>query len=90
MSVHIEGDGCWPDLDLEGKDIDAGIVTSVACLPQGMAGGTPSVSVLLTLPDGRRVLAQTSLALLLIACDAFVARHGDPRTAAAEAHDAKH
>lgn len=79
MRIHIDGDGCWPDLDLGGKDIDAGEVTSIACLPNGMSSGKPSVSVLLTLPDGRRVLAQTSLALLLTACGAFVAKHGDPR-----------
>jgi hypothetical protein len=44
-----------------------------------MTSGKPSVCVRVNLPSGRTLLAQTSLALLLTACDAFKAKVGDPR-----------
>lgn len=52
----------------------------VGGLPGGMASGKPSVAFCIPLPDGRVVIAETSLALLLTAGDALKARYGDPRT----------
>jgi hypothetical protein len=42
--------------------------------------GKPSVALGFELPDGRWVLAETSLALFLTAAEALRARYGDPRT----------
>lgn len=55
----------------------------VGALPGGMASGAPSVAFCFSLPDGRVVLAETSLALFLGAGDALKARYGDPRRTAA-------
>ena len=86
MTIILDGDKCWPDLTNQSGDgmadkvIDGGSIDAMACLPMGTSGGNPSVSVRINLPDGRVVIAQTTLALLLSAGDAFKARHGDPRT----------
>lgn len=53
----------------------------VGVLPAGMASGAPSVAICVPLPNGRVVIAETSLALFLTAADAFRARYGDPRQA---------
>lgn len=77
LPIHLDGDGCWPDL------VDEPVIETqkmeVAVLSQGMASGAPSVAVRVDLPDGRSVVAQTSLKLFLTAADAFKARYGDPR-----------
>jgi hypothetical protein len=52
----------------------------VGGLKSGMASGNPSVAFCFPLPDGRVVIAETSLALLLSAADALKAVHGDPRS----------
>jgi hypothetical protein len=84
MTIHLEGDNCWPDLQgadgLPGtKVVDGGNIDAIALLDGGMTSGKPSVCVRVNLPSGRTLLAQTSLALLLTACDAFKAKVGDPR-----------
>lgn len=43
----------------------------------GMRSGRTSVALRLDLPDGRTLIAETSLGLLLGAAKAFEARHGD-------------
>ena len=67
LNIVLDGDGAWPDL--QGKvGTDAVIDTQVhevCCLPGGMASGAPSVTFRINLPDGRVVLAQTSLRLFL-------------------------
>jgi hypothetical protein len=77
MTIHIDGDGCWPDLpprsDQPTEDIE------VACLSAGMLSGAPSVMIRINEADGRVALGETSLALFLQAADAFRARYGDPR-----------
>lgn len=47
-------------------------------LEGGMTSGKPSVAFLIDLADGKKVLAQTSLALLVSATRALVAKYGDP------------
>lgn len=51
----------------------------VAGLEQGTREGKPSVGIGFELPDGRVVLAETTLALFLTAADALKAAYGDPR-----------
>lgn len=70
----------WPDL--HGRDVihlanDTRI--EIAGLEGGMASGLPSVAMRLDLPDGRVVVAETSLVLFLTAADGLKARYGDPR-----------
>jgi hypothetical protein len=45
-----------------------------------MVSGKPSIAIRLDLDDGSSVVAETSLALFLMAADAFKAKYGDPRT----------
>lgn len=77
LSVLPHGDGAWPDL--AAKDVAHVQTFAVAGLPAGMASGAPSVMLRLDLPDGRVVLAETSLKLFLSAADALRVAHGDPR-----------
>jgi hypothetical protein len=87
MQIILEGDGIWrdlPALDRAGNLIAAmgeAAAWQLAALAGGMESGAPSVSLRLDLPDGRVVVTETSLALLLTAADAFKARYGDPREA---------
>ena len=81
LVVQVTGDGAWPDL--AGKEVigydEIMQPLQIAGLAGGLASGKPSVTLRVDLPDGRVVLAQTSLALLLTAADALRARYGDPR-----------
>lgn len=63
MASH---DGDAHDLVAEGKLIHLGADTVIELggLEDGMTGGKPSVAICFPLPDGRVVLAETSLALL--------------------------
>lgn len=74
-----DGDGCWPDL--AGKELiePAQGIINLAGLAGGMVSGKPSVGIRVNLPDGRVVIAQTSLRLFLTCADALKARYGDPR-----------
>jgi hypothetical protein len=49
---------------------------TIAVLPGGMDSGKESVSILIPLPDGRTVLAETSLQLFQATAKAFAARYG--------------
>ena len=73
LKVILDGDGCWPDL--VNKEV---MVThndiQVALLGGGMTSGKSSVSIRIDLPDGRSVVAETSLALFLAAAKAFSAK----------------
>jgi hypothetical protein len=85
MEIHLEGDGCWPDLPekaAQGKLIHVSNDAppfQVAALGGGMQSGGASVSFRFDLPDGTTVLVETSLALFLMAADMFRERYGDPR-----------
>ncbi len=76
LDVHVEGDKCWPDLEARRDDIIH--VTEhmeVAALSGGMVTGRPSVAFRIDLPDGRVVIAETSMRLFLSAADMFRARY---------------
>ncbi len=77
ISVILEGDGCWPDL--QDKKIIRAVGLQVATLWGGPKGGAPSVAFRIDLEDGRTVIAETSLKLFLTASDLFRAKYGDPR-----------
>jgi hypothetical protein len=75
--------GAWPDLKLRTEDIihlsNGAKPMQMAGLSNGMGSGAPSVAVRIDLPDGKVVIAETSLRLLLTAADILKARFGDPR-----------
>ncbi len=71
--IKLQGDGAWPDL--KGK-VGTDQVIHLAALSAGMTSGRPSIMLRFDLPDGRTVLAETSLRLLLTAAEAFRARYG--------------
>jgi hypothetical protein len=82
----MNGEGAWPDL--EGKIGSAAVIhlgndaqpIKVSVLEGGMSSGKASVMIRLDLPDGRTVLAETSLALFLTAAKAFEAKFPDTLT----------
>ncbi len=77
MNVILDGDGCWPDL--QDKKIIRAVGLQAAALRGGTREGSPSVAFRIDLEDGRTVIAETSLKLLLTASDLFRAKYGDPR-----------
>lgn len=83
LTIIVDGDGGLADIPRE-KIVDAtGLQFRIMAMPGGMAPSrAASVAVAIEMPDGRTLFAQTSLALLLTAADAFKAKHGDPRTGA--------
>lgn len=83
IRILLDGDRSMPDLAPGderiihlGNDAPPMWLTALA---GGMTSGKPSVMIRLDLPDGRIVMAETSLSLLLAAADAFRGRYGDPR-----------
>lgn len=81
LAIHLklDGDGAYPDLrDASDRIIHLGNDTSlgVSALSGGMTSGKPSVMLRIDLPDGRVVLAETSMALFLATADALRARYG--------------
>ncbi len=81
ITVSLE-EPAWPDLAekrdqltwLNGND-DAPI--QIGALEGGMVGGRPSVAIRIDLPDGRIVVAETSLRLFQMANAALLGRFGD-------------
>lgn len=79
LIVKMEGENAWPDL--RGKEVihlanDAEPI-QLAALAGGMKSGKPSVMFRFDLPDGRTVLAETSLAVLQCACAFLTGKFGD-------------
>lgn len=70
-------ESAWPDL--EADFIHTTEPIGVTALEKGMKSGKPSVAFRIKLPDGKYVIAETSLALFLTAADAIKIRYGDPR-----------
>ena len=76
LKILLEGDGALfhvRDRVVEGE------MTTILLLPGGMGSGRPSIGVVIETPDGKVVLGQTSLSLLLTAAELFKGKHGDPR-----------
>jgi len=75
IKLNLEGDGCWNDLkDKINTDqiiwMKDGVI-HIAALSKGMKSGKPSISIRLNLPDGRVVVAETSMQLFLTAAAAM-------------------
>jgi hypothetical protein len=79
LNVILE-EPAWPELRTRPPEDVIHITTpiSVAALEGGMESGATSVAIRLDLPDGRVVIAETSLALFLAAGRAIVARFPSP------------
>jgi hypothetical protein len=75
MKILMNAEGSLADVPPE-KVIHTTEPFTVACLPGGMSSGKESVSFLIPLPDGRVVMAETSLQLFQAAARAFAARYG--------------
>lgn len=60
----------WTDL---GADTTAGALERVGILPEGMESGRASVALVVRLPDGSAVIAETSLRLFRVAARAILA-----------------
>ncbi len=81
MKVILE-EPTWPDLAdkrdqltwLNGND---DLPIQIGALEGGMRGGAPSVAIRFDLPDGRIVVAETSLKLFQMANAALLGRFGD-------------
>lgn len=82
LTIILEGDGAWPDLYSEkpAKDLiflsNNAPAIQVAALDGGMVGGKPSIAIRIDLPDGKVVVAETSMRLFFEAAGAFWARYG--------------
>ena len=89
LHVIMDLEGAWPELEAKLRDGSAvwlgapeeeggrtGDMT-VGGLPRGMTSGNPSVAIRIDLPDGRVVVAETSLRLFLAAAAALRARYGE-------------
>lgn len=78
-ALHIiaDGDNAWPDLrDRMDTVIHITAPFAITALASGMTSGKTSVALRIDLPDGRTVIAETSLALLGAAVDTFRAKYG--------------
>jgi hypothetical protein len=78
MNIVLQ-EPAWPELRERTDVIHTTGPIGIAGLEGGMESGKPSVALRIDLPDGRVVLAETSLSLFLTAADALRARYGDPR-----------
>jgi len=76
LEISLDGLGAWPDLAT--RDVVHAHWTRLSALPGGMASGGLSIGIVVELPDGRLVFAETSWALLYVAARAIEARYGAP------------
>lgn len=90
LEVNLDNDGeaVWPDL--KDRAVIEGDFAAITGLRDGTTSGQPTVMIRIELsePVATRdaeeasvIVAQTTLALFLIAADALKARYGDPRLA---------
>lgn len=76
IKIITNGDGCWTDVSekiINGDliHLSNGNVIEIAMLRNGTTSGKPSLSIRMNLPDGKVVLAETTLALFVAAARAF-------------------
>lgn len=70
LDVALDAEGAWPDA----ADALHGTLNRVGLLRKATNTGAPGVLVLVTLSDGRKVIAQTTWRLWLAATEAMGAR----------------
>lgn len=83
IDIKLDGEGAWPDLAEKARrdqliHLGNGTSLGLAALQAGMTSGRASVAFRFDLPDGRSVLAETSLRALYSATKALVLRFGEP------------
>jgi len=76
LQLSLDGRGAWTDLAT--RDLVHGAWTRLGVMPGGMDSGALSIGIVVELPDGRLVVAETSWALLYVAAQAIAARYGAP------------
>lgn len=76
INLNLSGDGAWPDLqDKEVIHLTGDVPAwEIAALERGMTSGSPSLALRLDLPDGRVVIAETSVKAFLTAAAAIRAK----------------
>lgn len=72
--IVLDGDGRFPEL--QGRKVHTCRIHSITGLPGGLKSGRASAAVIIDLPDGSVVFAETSMRILLCALRAFQARYG--------------
>ncbi len=73
VRVILDGDNALSDVDP--ATLREGRFDRIMALEAGMSSGLPSVTIMVLMPDGTRVLAQTSARIFCIAARAIVARY---------------
>lgn len=76
LNVALIGDGVLSDVNTEDIVTVSDDIT-IAVLDKGMKSGKPSVGILIKLPDGKTLLAQTSAKLFVSAANAIHAKYPD-------------
>jgi len=80
IRVILEGDNAWPDL------ADRAVIHlrdegwEIACLPRGTVQGNPSLAIRLPLPEGKVLIAETTVRAFLFAADLVKAKYGSEIT----------
>ena len=81
ITLNLNPEPHWPDLAERPESVihlgNGAPAIQVASLPGGMDSGRTSVALRLDLPDGRTVVAETSLRLLLTVARALASRYPD-------------
>ena len=77
IQLILDGDGAWPDLADNPNVQFVKEPIGLAVLTNGMQSGKPSVALRIDLPDGKIIVAETSLALFAMAARGIRARYED-------------
>lgn len=75
IKIRLDGDGVLEGTDPENTLYVTSPIT-IASLDGGMQSGKPSVAFIIELPDGKTIVAETSLALFQATAKAFAAKFG--------------
>lgn len=78
IKIITDGEGCWSDIAekiINGDLIHLGNgnMIEIAMLKNGTVQGKPSLSIRVDLPDGKVMIAETTLELFVAAARAFEA-----------------
>jgi hypothetical protein len=81
IDLSLHGDGAFADLADKPQEqilkLPDGWPIQIATLDGGMASGNPSVMIRIDLPDGKVVLAETSVKLWQMCAAAMRGKYGD-------------
>lgn len=77
LDIILKGDGAFAGEQGLIVQADPKAPIKVALLDGGMTSGRPSVAILVTMPNGSKVIAETSARLFCSAAKAFMAKHPD-------------